>query len=174
MVQHAVVYCRAYSNGVKWAGRQSGVSVIQGDCMKIDIERLGLKNVAVDPDTLFSFPAGVAGFEECKRFKLFHEEGKNTVFWLQSVDDGSVMFPVVSPEALDIEYQIELGDEDCALIDLKNSDDVAVVVIVYRNETEGGKIAANTRSPVILNLKSRKGMQKILQDVHPTLLYRAR
>lgn len=142
--------------------------------MKIDIERLGLKNVAVDPDTLFSFPAGVAGFEECKRFKLFHEEGKNTVFWLQSVDDGSVMFPVVSPEALDIEYQIELGDEDCALIDLKNSDDVAVVVIVYRNETEGGKIAANTRSPVILNLKSRKGMQKILQDVHPTLLYRAR
>lgn len=49
------------------------------------------------------------------------------MFWLQSVDDGSVMFPVVSPEALDIEYQIELGDEDCALIDLKNSDDVAVV-----------------------------------------------
>ena len=142
--------------------------------MKIDIERLGLKNVAVDPETLFSFPAGVAGFEECKRFKLFHEEGKNTVFWLQSVDDASVMFPVVSPEALDIEYQIELGDEDCALIDLKDSDDVAVVVIVYRNETESGKIAANTRSPVILNLKSRKGMQKILQDVHPTLLYRAR
>ena len=67
-----------------------------------------------------------------------------------------------------------LGDEDCALIDMKDSDDVAVVVIVYRNETEGGKIAANTRSPVILNLKSRKGMQKILQDVHPTLLYRAR
>ena len=100
--------------------------------MKIDIERLGLKNVAVDPDTLFSFPAGVAGFEECKRFKLFHEEGKNTVFWLQSVDDASVMFPVVSPEALDIEYQIELGDEDCALIDMKDSDDVAVVVIVRR------------------------------------------
>ena len=142
--------------------------------MKIDIERLGLKNVPVDPETLFTFPEGIAGFEDCKRFKIFHEEGKSTVFWLQSVDDTDVMFPIVAPEALDIEYQIELSDADSALIDLQNVEDVAVVVIVYRNEAEGGRIAANTRSPVILNLKARKGMQKVLQEVHPSLLYRAR
>jgi flagellar assembly factor FliW len=142
--------------------------------MKIDIERLGLTNVTVDPETLFNFPDGIAGFEDCKRFKLFHEEGKARVFWLQCIDDTSVMFPIVAPEALDIEYQIELSDADCALIDLQNVEDAAVVVIVYRDDAEGGQIAANTRSPVILNLVSRKGMQKILQDVHPTLLYRAR
>jgi flagellar assembly factor FliW len=142
--------------------------------MKIDIERLGLKNVRIDPETLFSFPDGIAGFEDCKRFKVFHEEGKATVFWLQSVDDTDVMFPIVAPESLDIEYQIELSDADCALIDLQDAKDVAVVVIVYRDEAEGGKIGANTRSPVILNLNSRKGMQKVLQNVHPTLLYRAR
>jgi flagellar assembly factor FliW len=142
--------------------------------MKIDIERLGLKDVPIDPDTLFTFPEGIAGFEGCKRFKLFHEEGKATVFWLQSVDDSAVMFPIVAPGALDIEYQIELSDADCALIGLQSVEDVAVVLIVYRNQAENGKIAANTRSPVILNLKSRKGMQKVLQDVHPSLLYRAR
>ena len=142
--------------------------------MKIDIERFGLKNVAIDPDSLFSFPEGIAGFEDCKRFKIFHEEGKATVFWLQSVDDTSVMFPIVVPGSLDIEYQIELSDADCALIEMQNAEDVVVVVIVYRNEAEGGRIAANARSPVILNLKNRKGMQKVLQDVHPTLLYRAR
>lgn len=142
--------------------------------MKVDIERLGLKNVSVDPETLFSFPEGVAGFEQCKRFKLFHEEGKSTVFWLQSVDDADVMFPVVLPESFDLQYEIELSDADCALIGLTNPEDVAVVVIVYRDEAQGGKIAANTRSPVILNLKTRQGMQKILQDIHPTLLYRAR
>ena len=142
--------------------------------MKIDIERLGLTNVTVDPETLFSFPEGIAGFEQCKRFKLFHEEGKATVFWLQSIDETSVMFPIVAPETLDIEYQIELSDEDCALIGLTDAQDVAVVVIVYRNEAEGGRIAANTHSPVILNLKTRKGMQKILHEIHPSLLYRAR
>lgn len=142
--------------------------------MKIDIERLGLKNVTVDPDTLFTFPEGLAGFENCKRFKLFHEEDKTTVFWLQSVDDATVMFPVVAPEHLDLEYEIELSDADCALLDVQAAADVMVVVIVYRDEAAGGKIAANSRSPVILNPKSRKGMQKILQEVHPTLLYRAR
>ena len=142
--------------------------------MKIDIERLGLKNVAIDPETLFSFPQGIAGFEDCKRFKIFHEEGKPTVFWLQSVDDAEVTFPIVAPETLDIEYQIELSDADCELIEVKSLEDVVVVVIVYRDEAQGGRIAANARSPVILNLNNRKGMQKVLQNVHPTLLYRAR
>ena len=142
--------------------------------MKIDLERLGLKNIAVDPDSVFTFPAGIAGFEQCTRFKLFHEEGKPTVFWLQSLDQADVMFPVVTPETLDIEYQIELSDADCALIGVADPADVAVAVIVYRDEAQGGQIAANTRSPVILNLKTRKGMQKVLSEVHPALLYRAR
>ena len=145
--------------------------------MKIDIERLGLKNLTVDPETLFTFPAGFAGFEDCKRFKLFHEEGlatAPTVFWLQSIDDPEVMFPIVAPEALDIEYQIELTDDDSTQIGLQAPEDIAVVLVVYRDPAAGGKIAANTRSPVILNVKTRLGMQKILQDVHPTLLYRAR
>ena len=142
--------------------------------MNIDIERLGLKNFQIDPETLITFPEGIAGFEQCKRFKLFHEEGKATIFWLQSLDDTNVLFSIVEPESFDIEYQIELSDTDCQLIDLQEAEDAAVVVIVYRDEAEGGKIAANTRSPVILNFKSRKGMQKILREVHPSLLYRAR
>ena len=142
--------------------------------MKIDLERLGLKNIAVDPDSVFTFPAGIAGFEQCTRFKLFHEEGKATVFWLQSLDQADVMFPVVLPETLDLEYQIELSDADCALIGLEGEADIAVAVIVYRDEAQGGTIAANARSPVILNLKNRKGMQKVLSEVHPALLYRAR
>jgi flagellar assembly factor FliW len=145
-----------------------------GELMKIDIERLGLKNVTVDPETLFTFPQGLAGFEKSRKFKIFHEEGKATVFWLQSLDESDLMFPIVAPDTLDIEYQIELSDEDCALIGLEKAEEVAVLVIVYRDPAAGGSIAANTRSPVILNLKTRLGMQKILQDVQPTLLYRAR
>lgn len=142
--------------------------------MKIDIERFGLTEVQVDPETIFTFSDGLAGFEACKRFKLFHEEGKPTVFWLQSLDDQNVMFPVVTPDRLDIEYEIELSDSDAALLELGSPDDATVVIIVYNDEAEGGKIAANTRSPLILNLNNRKGMQKVLQEVHPTLLYRAR
>ena len=142
--------------------------------MKIDLERFGLKDVPVDPDTVFTFAQGLAGFPDCRQFKIFHEEGKATVFWLQSLDDADLSFPIVPPQSLDLEYQIELSDDDCALLGLDSADEVAVVVIVYRNDAAGGEIAANTRSPIILNVNNRRAMQKVLQDVHPTLLYRAR
>lgn len=142
--------------------------------MKIDIENFGLRDVTVDPETVFTFTEGLAGFPDCKRYKIFHEEGKPTVFWLQSLDDAAVMFPIVAPEVFDLEYEIELSDADCALLALENPADAAVVIIVYRNAAEGGKIAANTRSPIILNLDKRRAIQKVLQEVHPTLLYRAR
>ncbi len=47
-------------------------------------------------------------------------------------------------------------------------------MIVYRDEAQGGQIAANTSSLVIPNLKTRQGMQNIFSEVPPVLLYRAR
>jgi flagellar assembly factor FliW len=142
--------------------------------MKIDIERFGLTEVQVDPKTVFTFTHGLAGFEACKHFKIFHEEGKPTVFWLQSLDDTTVMFPIVAPEFLDLEYQIELSDADVAQLGLKDAGDAIVVIMVYRSDSADGTLSANTRSPLILNTKNHLGMQKILQEVQSTLLYRAR
>jgi flagellar assembly factor FliW len=133
--------------------------------MKIDIERLGLKNVQINPDTQFTFPNGMVGFENCKHFNLFHEEGgSGTVFWLQAVDDAEVMFSIVTPDAINIAYEIEWSDEDCALIGLEDVNDVAIAVVVY-DDAKGGGITASFRAPVVLNLKTRLGMQKILQDL---------
>ncbi|HEX5803465.1 MAG TPA: flagellar assembly protein FliW [Azospira sp.] len=142
--------------------------------MKIDIAKFGLKDVPVNPDAVFSFPQGLVGFEDSRRFTLFHEEGKPTVFWLQSLDDPGLAFSVVQPESIDLQYEMELSDEDCALIDLKDPAEVVVVVILYREAADNGQIAANTRSPLVLNTRSRLGMQKILREFHPTLLCRAR
>ncbi|MDR2451705.1 MAG: flagellar assembly protein FliW [Candidatus Accumulibacter sp.] len=144
--------------------------------MKIDIDRFGLKDVQVDPNTLFTFPKGMAGFENYRNFKLFHQEGGGKVFWLQSVDDAKISFPIMAPDELDIAYEIELSDEDCALIGLADPNDAAIGVVVYRDAANeaNGPIAANTRSPVIFNLKTRLGMQKVLREVRPGLTVRAR
>jgi flagellar assembly factor FliW len=143
------------------------------EAMEIDIKRYGIANAIVDADSLFTFQKGLAGFEDNKRFKLFHEEGSQNVFWLQSVDDVLLTFPIVSPDALDIEYQIELSDEESAQIGLERPEDAVVAVIVYRESADDGKIAANTLSPLILNQKTQKGMQKVLKNIEPKLLYRA-
>ena len=49
------------------------------------------------------------------------------------------------------------------------------MVVVYREaatDAGGGNIAASARSPLVLNPRSRLGMQKILREVHPSLVYR--
>lgn len=145
--------------------------------MKIDIDQFNLKDVPVNPDVVFNFPQGLTGFEDCKRFTLFHEEGKPTVFWLQSLDNPQLAFSVVPPEAIDVEYQIELSDEDTTLLGLQNPAEALVVVVIYReaaNAAGGGKIAASTRSPLVLNPRTCIGMQKVLREVHPSVVYRAR
>jgi flagellar assembly factor FliW len=142
--------------------------------MKIDIKRFGLTDIPVDPDTVFTFPEGLQGLETCKRFKMFHEENKPTVFWLKSLDDTGVMFSIVSPELANIEYQIELSDADVALLGMKHPEDVMIAIVLYRNDADNGRISANTLAPLILNMKNRKGIQKILREMHPTLLYRGR
>lgn len=145
--------------------------------MKIDIDQFDLKGVPVSPDNIFSFPDGIVGFEDQKRFTLFYEEGKPTVFWLQSLDDPQLSFSVVPPDMLNLEYQIELSEADCQLLDLKDAAEALVVVIVYRDSTTsagGGKIAANTRSPLVINSRTRIGMQKILRDIEPSVVVRAR
>lgn len=96
------------------------------------------------------------------------------------IDDTAVSFPIVTPDALDIAYEIELSDDDCRLIGLEDVRDAAALDQFTGESAEdgggapSGRVAANTRSPVILNLKTRLGMQKILHEIHPSLLYRAR
>lgn len=145
--------------------------------MKIDIDRFALKDVPVAEERVFTFPAGLVGFEENKRFTLFHEEGKPTVFWLQSLDDPALSFSVVPPERINVAYEIDLSEEESRLLGLSDPADAIVVVILYRDAAagaDGGRIAASTHSPLVINAKTRVGMQKILRDVQPSVVYRGR
>ena len=134
--------------------------------MKIDIERLGLKNVPVDPETLFAFPEGIAGFEDCKRFTLFHpEEGdadSPRYFILQSLDDASVAFHIADPGQMGFSFDVELSDEEIDLLQLKDPADAAVVVILRKDDfLKGNALKANLNAPLVLNLEARRGLQHV-------------
>ena len=140
--------------------------------MKVDIDRFGLKSVEIDPNSVFVFPKGILGYEDCQQFKVFHEVDKSAVFFLQALNNSEATFPIVSPEVAGLEYQFELSDEECALLDVQSQREITVAVIVYRDAADNGKISANSRSPIVLNTRTLRGMQKVLSAAHPTLLYR--
>ncbi|WP_035055488.1 flagellar assembly protein FliW [Andreprevotia chitinilytica] len=118
-------------------------------------------DIEIDPETILTFPKGLLGFESLTRYKLLHEDKPDpTVFWLQSLDDADVSFNVVQANSLGIEYQIELSDEETALIDLESPDDAVLLLTLARQDDSQKPLAANTFAPLVLSTKSRKGLQK--------------
>jgi flagellar assembly factor FliW len=128
----------------------------------------------VDPDTLLNFPDGLPGFDELKRYKLFHEDGTATLFYLQSVDDPAVRLPVVDPGLFQVDYQITLNDMELSRLQLDDPADAAVLVTVSRKDTAAdGGIHANFMGPIIINTRARVGLQKALNRVNGSVIIKA-
>lgn len=134
--------------------------------MKITLTRFGDQEVEIAPENVITFPNTIAPFAECTRYKLFHEEGKPTVFWLQSLDDPDLMFSVTDPAFLKLSYEVVLGDEDQALLKAEPGDEILLAVILYRaGESTDGDISAISTAPIIINATKRLGMQKMLKEL---------
>lgn len=136
--------------------------------IKLNLPRLGDASVEFDADSVIKFPAGLPGFETCIRFKLFHEEGKPSINWLQSLDMPEVMFSLRDPALLNVSYEVRLSDDDEKLIEAAPGDDLQLALIVYKDDQEKNKEAAlktNMFAPIILNISKRLGMQKILKEL---------
>lgn len=121
----------------------------------------------VDPDSILTFPNGMPGFEKSTRYKLFHDvqEQQAIVHWLQSLDEPDVAFALVDPEVFGLSYEFVLTDEEQQLLKMESVDDIAVLLIAYKPQPDAdskANINANISGPIVLNTRTRLGMQKIL------------
>ena len=129
---------------------------------------------SVDPSTAIHFPNGLPGFEHCKQFKLFHQEGREPlVYWLQSLDQEDVLFSVADPTVFGINFDFTLNDEEAALIGPGAPEDMLVLILLYRDESgapEASHVRGSIKSPLVVNVKTLKGLQKVLVDIEPTIM----
>lgn len=139
-------------------------TLVTESVLKFESTQFGTQEI--DPDSILNFPNGMPGFESCTRYKLFHQDaGQPVVHWLQSLDDPDVAFALVDPAMFGINYEFALSDEEISLLQMDKVDDIAILLIAYKpQETPSSKanINANINGPVILNIRSRRGMQKVL------------
>jgi flagellar assembly factor FliW len=144
--------------------------------MKFTLQRLGGATVEFKSDSVIEFPAGLPGFETCKRFKLFHEEGKSTVFFLQSLDQPAVVFSLGDPGLLNFSYEVTLSDAEQKQLEVAPGDELLLVVILYKDEKSGkmsDMVKANMFAPIILNINKRRGLQKVLQELDAQVAIKA-
>ena len=106
-----------------------------------------------DDEHVLTFPDGIIGFEESRRFILINDEDSQPFRWLVSIEDEDLSFPLLNPQILVPNYKAGNQLKDNA---------TTLVVATLRKEIENSTV--NLRSPVIIMNESRTGKQIILEE----------
>lgn len=131
--------------------------------MNIESPRFG--TLEVEPSKVIDFPHGLPGFEDCRRFSLFHPEGEDPKYFiLQSLDDPALAFHLADPARFGFSYEISLSDEEAAAIQLTDPAQMAVAVILTKSADEG-PLNANLNAPLVLNLAAKRGLQHVFAEL---------
>lgn len=130
--------------------------------MLISTSRFG--SVPVKPEDVFSFPHGLIGLENCRRWVLLADADNDAVGWLQSANLPETALAVISPRRFLPEYQVRVNRGQLAPLELTEVDQAFVLIIVAKT---AGRLTVNLRAPLIINLNRRVGRQIVTSDDQP-------
>jgi flagellar assembly factor FliW len=129
--------------------------------VKIVTTRFG--ELEVQENELFQIPEGLLGFESVKNFFFVDPNDQTLILWLQSKEEPALAFPVIEPKIFNPNYSLKLLPSELESLELKDLTDVSVycILTIPKQVTE---MSANLKAPLIINNKTKKGRQIVLQD----------
>lgn len=133
--------------------------------MKIKTDFVG--DVEFEEKDVVHFERGLYGFEELQRFLLIdHPDPQMPYTWLQSIDDESLFFIVTNPFFFVDDYDFELTENVVNRLEIEGLDDLLIfAMVVIPDEVQETTI--NLQSPIIMNQRTRKAEQVILEERFP-------
>jgi len=118
--------------------------------MKISNRQFG--EIEFTKEHVINFVHGIYGFEHLKKF-LFIKTENDLFYWLNSVDQPEIVFPLVSIGMIHEEYPRESDHEPFGVVTLS---------------TDPLKITVNLKAPIYLNQETKTGFQKLIdKDEYP-------
>jgi flagellar assembly factor FliW len=142
--------------------------------VRVESEKLG--EIEVDETTVLTFPHGLLGFDDMRRFALVDTHDSGLYYWLQSLDDPGLAFLTAVPWPFFPGYEFELPDADRDALGLvepapgTNPEEIPTMVLclltVDPGDAPGGphEITANLLGPLVINTDARIGRQVVLVD----------
>ena len=119
--------------------------------------------IEIREEEIIEFTKPIVGFDDYKQYILLSKESIFPTFWLQSVDNPKLAFPVVSPFFVDENYSIKLQPHDFEDIHLKEFEDVLVLTLLVVPQ-DVSLMRTNLRAPIIYNPVKKRAKQVILQE----------
>ncbi len=122
----------------------------------------------VRPDAVLTFPSGILGFPDCRRYVILDHDTDAPFKWLQSLDEPGLAFVILDPATFHPKYDVQVSSE--ALLEVNGKDDdeliLSVLLTIPSNDPTG--ITANLRGPLLMNPRTKLCKQLILSDSYPT------
>ncbi|MDR4505553.1 MAG: flagellar assembly protein FliW [Candidatus Scalindua sp.] len=126
--------------------------------------------IKVLKEEIIDFTAPILGFDDCRQYILVERETSFPTFWLQSIDNPALAFPVVTPFSVDENYSFTLSSRDCEDIRIKRADE-AVVLTLLVVPHDILSIRTNLRAPIIYNPQKKLAKQIILPEEKYSIHY---
>jgi flagellar assembly factor FliW len=119
-------------------------------------------------DSVFDFPDGLPAFENETRFVLIEVPESAPLVFFQSVTRADLCFVALPILIADQHYQLAIAPEDLEhlLLDPRRQPALGAEVTVLALLCLQAKFVAtaNLMAPIVLNLKTRRGLQAIRRD----------
>jgi len=124
----------------------------------VKIQTLRFGELVIDENEIINFPYGIPGIP-FERFII--RECLDPVKWLISVDDPDVAMLIVSPFKFFPTYGFELSNEISFILQAESEEDLEIYVALLKHN-DG--VAANLKSPFVINKNKKIGVQILLED----------
>jgi flagellar assembly factor FliW len=132
-----------------------------GYTMELTTKHFGL--IEIDEKGIISFPEGIPGFEDVKKFVLLGNASQDNPFqWLQSVDKPDLAFIIIDPKVFRPDYIVDVDDNKVEILEINHIEKVLVYAIVVIPE-DVRKMTANLAAPVLINTMNNLGKQVTLE-----------
>ena len=127
--------------------------------MEVRTTRFGVIEIA--EDRVITFPKGLLGFPEQRRYCLLEPGEDACFFWLQSLDEPSLAFVVTDPILFVPEYSVPIRPEQMEQLELGKLEDAQVFVIVNKVDQH---LTGNLQGPLVINTITKSGEQLVLAE----------
>ena len=119
--------------------------------------------VQCETEDLLSFPEGILGFADLKKFVLLDDPSDDIFAWLQSTDEPGIAFPVLEPEMFTEKYNINLAKSDLEALKIAAPSETRQLCIVTIPE-DPTLMTANLKAPIVIHIAAKLARQCVLQD----------
>jgi len=122
----------------------------------------------IDDDSILTFPSGLLGFPESRRYVILDHDTEAPFKWLQSLDEPALAFVIIDPDLLLADYHIQVPDDALAEVQGSEADELSTAVILTIPSDDPGRMTANLRGPLLMNQRTKLCKQLVLSDEFPT------